>query len=386
MTSVPAPPVRGFVHHRAVFALFFLYALILGAILSRLYDMQARMGVEEGALGLGLLGMPLGTQIALLFGAPLVQRLGTRGIVRSGLGVLAAGQIIAATSTGVPLFFVALTLAGLGIGLVEVVLNLEADRGEAELGRRIMSRAHSFWSFGFFASGLAGAAAAGLAMPVWLHLVIVDAVALAAMTLILRDFRPARSRLVESAPAARFVAPDRFILVLLAITLSAMMLEGAANDWSVIYMRDTFSPGAFVAGLALAVAAGSQALMRYFADPVVDRFGPRAVARNLLIVLGIGVVLVTFAPSPWVAFVGFAAIGIGNGTLFPLAVSAAAQRDDRPSAESVAALAQTSFFVFLVTPPLLGFLGEHISLRACFAIGLPLVVLSLAFVNRLAPR
>ncbi|KIQ69146.1 Arabinose efflux permease [Wenxinia marina DSM 24838] len=126
--------------------------------------------------------------------------------------------------------------------------------------------------------------------------------------------------------------------------------------------------------------------MRYFADPVVDRFGPRAVARNLLIVLGIGVVLVTFAPSPWVAFVGFAAIGIGNGTLFPLAVSAAAQRDDRPSAESVAALAQTSFFVFLVTPPLLGFLGEHISLRACFAIGLPLVVLSLAFVNRLAPR
>ena len=384
--TATAPAPSGLAHHRAVFALFFFYALALGAILSRLYDMQAQMGVGEAALGVGLLGMPLGIQIALILGAPTVRRLGLRDTMRAGMVLLALGQILAALCTSVPPFFAALTLAGLGIGIMEVVLNLEADRGEALLGRRIMSRAHSFWSFGFFASGLAGAGAAALALPVAVHLLIVDALALAAAAVVLRGLTPAPSRLVEEAPAARFVAPDKMVMVLLAITLPAMMLEGAASDWSIIYMRDVFAPGPFVAGLAFAVAAGSQALMRYFADPVVDRFGPRAVARNLLWLLGLGVVMVTFAPNIWIAFAGFAAIGVGNATLFPLAVSAAAQRSDRPSAESVAALAQTSFIVFMVTPPLLGFVGEHVGLRACFAIGLPLVALSLAFVNRLAPR
>ena len=45
---------------------------------------------------------------------------------------------------------------GLMIGSIEIILNVEADRTEALVGRRIMNRAHSFWSIGFFAAGLAG--------------------------------------------------------------------------------------------------------------------------------------------------------------------------------------------------------------------------------------
>ena len=41
------------------------------------------------------------------------------------------------------------------------------------------------------------------------------------------------------------------------------------------------------------------------------------------------------------AFVGLALMGAGTSALFPLAMSAAAQRTDRPTAINVAALAQT---------------------------------------------
>ena len=39
----------------------------------------------------------------------------------------------------------------------------------------------------------------------------------------------------------------------------------------------------------------------------------------LLTILGIGVLLAFFAPAAWVAYLGFALIGVGSSALFPLA-------------------------------------------------------------------
>jgi MFS family permease len=72
--------------------------------------------------------------------------------------------------------------------------------------------------------------------------------------------------------------------------------------------------------------------------------------------------------------------------MFPLAMSAAAQRTDRPAAINVAALAQFSFVTFLLAPPLLGFIAEHLGLRWTFGIGLPLIVLSFALAGALRSK
>ena len=53
----------------------------------------------------------------------------------------------------VPTLYALLLPAGLCIGAVEIVVNLEADRLEHQTGRRFMNRAHAFWSVGFFAAG-----------------------------------------------------------------------------------------------------------------------------------------------------------------------------------------------------------------------------------------
>jgi len=79
---------------------------------------------------------------------------------------------------------------------------------------------------------------------------------------------------------------------------------------------------------------------------------------------------------------------VGTSVMFPLAMSAAAQRTDRPAATNVAALAQISFVSFLLGPPLLGFVAEHLGIRWTFGLGLPLVVLSAAVssILRAAPH
>ena len=174
-------------------------------------------------------------------------------------------------------------------------------------------------------------------------------------------------------------------MVLVAVTLSAMIMEGAGIDWSAIYMRDVFGVSPFLAGFAVALGALAQAMTRFFADPFVERYSPTAVSRVLLGMLGVGMLLVFFAPTGW-RLVGFGLMGVGTSVIFPLAMSAAAQRTDRPAPTNVASLAQISFVAFLLGPPLLGYVAEHFGIRWSFGIGIPLVILSLVFAGALGKK
>ena len=220
-----------------------------------------------------------------------------------------------------------------------------------------------------------------------LHLALMVPVVLAGTVLTLGGFTPAAQRSGAAQDAAPlFAHPTLAIGLLVAVSLSAMLMEGAGIDWSGIYMRDVFGGSAFVSGMAVATGALAQASMRFFADKFVERHQPVRVARVLISMMGAGVVLVYAAPSMWLAFVGLALMGAGTSALFPLAMSAAAQRTDRPTAINVAALAQTSFVAFLLGPPLLGWVAEHWGIRNAFGLGLPLVLLSLLTAGALGSK
>jgi MFS family permease len=205
--------------------------------------------------------------------------------------------------------------------------------------------------------------------------------------LCLGQFQPAPTRVNEDgASKPKFARPTWPIFVLVGVTLSAMLLEGAGIDWSAIYMRNIFSAGPFLAGSAVAIVALSQAIARYFADSFVDQHSPSGVARFLLWVLAAGVICVFFSLSPTISLFGFGLIGIGTSAIFPLAVSAAAQRTDRSSAVNVAALVQIAFTVFLLGPPLLGFVAEHWGIQWAYGIAAPFVLLSIVTAGALGEK
>jgi len=362
-----------------VFAAFFLYAFALGGIFPRLAELQRSMGLTESELGLGLIGAASGTLVSLTFAGPLIERVGHRRTLLALLLVLPLLYALAAHASGALSLFACLLPAGVCIGAVELVVNLEADRVEHRSGRRIMNRAHAFWSFGFFGAALLGALAARAGVsPQW-HLAGMVPLSALLVLLWLGGFEAAPHRSGGSAePAHRLARPTWAIMALVLLSLSALVLEGAGIDWSAIYMRDVFDTAPFIGGLAVATGACAQGATRYVADRFVERHSPLVIARTLLAVLGLGTLLVTWAPAWPVALLGFALMGVGTSVVFPLAMSAAAQRTDRPAATNVAALAQISFVSFLLGPPLLGFVAEHLGIRWTFGVGLPLVALSLA--------
>lgn len=372
--------------HRRVFAAFFLYAFGLGGFFPRLGELQRLMGLTEGQLGLGLIGAAVGTLISLTFAGRLIERIGHRRMLLAVPTLVPFWYAVAAHAQGTLTLFLTLLPAGLLIGAIEVVVNLEADRVEHVEGRRLMNRAHAFWSFGFFGAGLLGVLAARLGInPHW-QLALMVPLALLLTVLLLGGFdaAPARSRANSDTATPHFAKPTAGIMGLVALSLSALVLEGAGIDWSAIYMRDAVHAAPYLGALAVATGALAQAVTRYLADRHVERHSPLVVARVLLLVLAGGNLLVFFAPNALLALLGFALMGVGTSVLFPLAMSAAAQRTDRPAATNVAALAQTAFVAFMLAPPALGFVAEHFGIRWSFGVGLPLVLLSLSACRTLA--
>ena len=373
-------------HHR-VFAVFAIYAFGLGQIFPRLPDIKFAMGIEEGALGLALMGISVGTITALTLSTALVTKIGHRIAMLALVPAMALFFAIASFANDPLAFFFLLILAGLCIGAVEIIINVEADRVEAGMDRRIMSRAHAFWSLGFFGAAAYSAIMVKFGITPQTQLMASIPICILLTWLCLQAFQPATIRATDSHDKPPIVAKPTFaIMVLVGVTLSSMLLEGASIDWTAIYMDSVFVAIPEMGAIGVATAALSQGMVRYFGDRFVDRFAPTRVARGMQTVMALGVIAVFFAPDPLVALVGFALIGAGNAMMFPLAMSAAAQRTDRPAAINVAALAQFSFVTFLLAPPLLGFIAEHLGLRWTFGIGLPLIVLSFALSGALRSK
>lgn len=366
-----------------VYAGFATYSFAMGNIFPRLADVQGAMGVTTAEFGMGLIGAPIGTLISLSFSAKVMERIGFGRALPLAIPLLACLYALAVRAPSPLVLFALLVPVGVVIGCIEIMLNAEADRTEARIGRRIMNRSHAFWSIGFFAAGVFGARMAEVFTPQTHLLIVIPLVAVAAMAA-LWGYEPSPS--TDSHEAPLFALPTPGVVLIILVTVPAMLLEGASMDWSAIYMRDAFGASEFWQGIAVASFAVLQGAMRFFADGVVQRFTPAGLARVLFVSLLLGCVTVVFSPWPALSLLGFALMGLGTSAIFPLAVSAAARRGDRPASVNIASVAQFAFLMFLVGPPLLGHVAHGLGIRAAFAVGLPFILISLATAGALGRK
>jgi MFS family permease len=372
-----------------VFGSFFLFAVALGALLGRLPDLQRQLGLSESQLGLTLIAMACGSLISLTFTSPWIERHAARTTTLLTVCGTAICYAIVPWLPNVVFVFAALFVAGFCAGMLELVVNLQSDRIEAQIGKRVLNRAHGSWSLGFFVTSLAAAAIRQAGVSIQIHTAAASGLVILAAVLLLRDMTDAPRRPGTQAldnPAHRIALPNLALVPLCIIAVTAFLIEGTGVDWSVIYMRDTFAVAPFIGGLGLTLFTGFMTIGRLFADTLVDRFGPRAVATAMLAIAATGTLIIGFSPTPWLALAGFAMIGLGSSGVYPLAISAAARRTDRPAAINTAAVAQVSFVAFFAGPPLLGTVAEYLGIRMSYLIVLPLIVAALMLVQSLAPR
>src|SRR4051812_6854333 len=157
----------------AVAACFFVNAVLYANLIPRLPEVKAHLGLSNSALGAALAALPLGALLAGLSSAPLIRRFGSARVASLGLTLLAAAIWAAAAAPNWPALAGALLFAGALDAVVDVAQNAHGLRVQRGYGRSILNAFHGVWSIGAVTGGLLGSAAAGLGIPVPLHLGVV---------------------------------------------------------------------------------------------------------------------------------------------------------------------------------------------------------------------
>jgi MFS family permease len=374
---------------RLIMAVFFVQALAFGAWLPRIPDIQAKLGLSAAELGYALLGLPVGLLIALPFVSIVVGRTGAGAAVLWSLPAFIVAICLPAFAPNGIVLFLALALAGLAMSTIELGMNIVADETEKRDGVVIMSRCHGFWSLGMMVGSLTGAASAHWGLAPQLSITAVAALALligpAVALRLPRD--PAMHDEGTAMPVSGLFIPGAIMLGICIVALASNILEGAAADWSAVYLRQVLGADPGAAGLGYAAYSLLMAFGRFNGDWVRSRWGATAVARGCYAVALAGLLLVVFAPDyPW-AIVGFALAGFGGSVGVPLAVSAAASAGGHTPAANVALVSLVSLIGFLLTPPIVGSIAELFGLRAAFgALLLPVFVVAIAVAFTLQRR
>lgn len=373
----------------AVFAAFFIAGLGLASWMSRVPAVRDGLGLNTAEVGILIFGLAAGSVIGLLIAAGLLARLGARRAMLLSVSLSATGLVFMGAGVSLvpsaPFVFAALAVFGVGMGSLDVMINVEGAAAERSIGRTLMPLMHACFSLGTVVGALGGAAASAARVSVFWHLVVMAVIILGTIIVTVR-FIPVGAPTAEPADAptpawperlqgALAVWQDRKLLLIGVIVLGMTFAEGSANDWLALASVDghglSNTDGAIVFGVFVAAMTAG----RVVGGPVLDRFGRVPVLRACAGVGIAGLVLFILAPNTPFVFVGTVLWGLGASLGFPVGMSAAAD-DSKNAAARVSAVAIIGYFAFLVGPPVLGLLGETWGILNALYLILVLMVLA----------
>jgi MFS family permease len=427
MSLSPAVAVDTRLRHArvAVSAVFFINAVLYANLVPRLPEVKDRLDLSNAALGSAIAAMPVGALLAGLLAPALIQRLGSAKVTSFGLVVLAVA-VAGVPLSGTWIVFAGLMLViGALDAVVDVAQNAHGFRVQRGYGRSIVNAFHGLWSVGAVVGGLLGSVAAGLSVPLAAHLSASAAVfgvaAFLAYRLLLDgpedaervangggasggavdsgggtgvsgtavssgavDSGAADSSAADSSssvssgpmvgggvapeiPARRWGRlPGHTVLMLAALGALAAcgaFVEDAGASWGALYLRGEVGTSVAAGGLAFVALQVAMTAGRLTGDRVVNRFGQRrvALAGGAAITLGMGVALAV--PSLGTTLLGFTLAGLGVATLIPAVMHTADELPGLPHGVGLTIVSWLLRVGFLISPTVVGFVADAISLR-----------------------
>ncbi|WP_067461818.1 MFS transporter [Actinomadura macra] len=396
VTEKITPPVRA---RTAVTVAFTVHGLTGTAWVTRIPQIKEHLGLSEGAMGVALLGAPVGVAVAVRFAGMIVARWGSRATTVAGGIVGALSLVPLGLAWNLGALICALAVLGASLGLMDVAMNAQGVAVERGYRRPLMSGMHGAYSIGTLVAALIGSAAAHKGVPVAVHLSLATGVLMTVLLFGCRDLldRSADTLLEEPENLGASDKPDgaskpdttpsgggsgRWLLAMLGIIgLCSFVGEGAMADWSAIYLRESLGTGPGVAGLGFAGCAVAMTAGRLAGDKVVARFGPVPVLRagSLIAALGLGLGLAVRDPAAAVA--GFTLFGLGIAVVAPVTFSAAGNVPGVPAASGISRVTGVGYAGLLGGPPVIGFVAQGVGLG--WALAVPVGLVGLIFL--LAP-
>lgn len=347
-------------------AIFFLAGLGMAAWAPLIPFVKARLGIDDGALGLLLFCLAAGSMVIMPFAGYLIAKLGCRAVLLGAGALLCVDLPLLALLDAPLLMGAALGVFGAVNGIMDVAMNSQAIIVERESGQAKMSGFHGFYSLG----GIAGAGGvsllllAGLAPAQAIGLI---ALLIAILLLIVAGDLLAHGGIGERRRGgARWALAHGKILFIALLCFFVFLTEGAMFDWSALFLHAERGVAKSQAGIGFTLYAVAVACGRLYGDRLIG-----AVGRFRTLLLGslcaaAGVLLTVTVPLASAAFGGLMLAGLGIANIVPILFNAVGNQKQVPPGQAFPAVTLVGYLGLLTGPALIGFIANYTSLALAF--------------------
>jgi MFS family permease len=414
--------------------LFLAYGTILGTWTSRIPAVRHGLGLSDTALSAALMAFAAGAVAGMQLAGGRVDRHGSRRVMIPVAAGDALLLIPPAFAPDLGVLMLCLFCFGTIHGTLNVAMNAYAVEVQRDAGRPIMSSFHAVYSIGGFAGAAIGGLSARGGLGPGSTFAAVCAVALvlvgqaarltsggavdaavngAAVNGAADDVKAAADRVnaptsagehVEHAEHAghaghaeqvehvepvaptsprRSLLPGTFFLGVLAFC--CLVGEGAAADWSAVYLRDDLGATAGFAALAYAAFSIAMTAGRLVGDRLTAALGPVRLVRGCGLVACVGLGAGLLVDRPIAGVIGFGLLGAGVSCIAPQVFSAAGVRNPHRAGQAIARVASVGFLGFVVGPVVIGALAGLVGLPWALAVPVVLVLFVAATATALRP-
>ncbi len=348
------------------------------------FDFQRFHAMSDSRLGFSYTTLSLTAVLVMLLLAPRLQPLPLSfsvpiSLVSLGVGSFAIGYL--PTSAIV----VGFLLVGLGNGLIDVYLNVAAQRVEVATKRPVLQWLHASYALG----GVTGAAVAGLLLMADLdfRLGLLYATIALFVTAIWNLRTAPQERGPEGTATSLSVSALRrtpALWVPALCVLFAFLVEGSMDTWSGLYLRDQLGATAGMTAIVFVAFSGAIFLGRMFAGKVLFGLGPRSTILIAGVGSAVGGLVAVLTDDPVVVGAAFLLLGFTISAAAPAGFSLTEDIDEDPT-NAIAAVTTVGYTGFIWSPPLLGYIAQTADLRAAMGV---IVVATLGIVGAglIAPR
>ncbi|MGD0555716.1 MAG: MFS transporter [Streptosporangiaceae bacterium] len=370
----------------AVSTYFVAMGFTFGVWVARIPSVKEQAHLTDASLGLALLATPIGLLAGTILAGRLVDGIGSARITRlSGLAICLL-YIVPGLVRNIGELAAALLAVGFGGGLLDVAQNAQGVRVETGYGRPVLTLMHAGYSLGAIIGSLFGGAFAWAAIGPVPTLAASGIPSAIATVVAGRWLLPEEPKTADLTPEAG--RPDgqdasrrdirRLVLALGILGICGLIGEGAAGDWSAVYLRESLGTSAGFAALGYAAFSVMMTAGRFAGNRLIARFGEVRLVRACGLVAGLGLTAGLAVRQPVVAVAGFALLGAGLSVTIPRVFAAGGHADPQRPGRGLATVVGMGYAGMTGGPPLIGFLAGETGLR--LALGIPaLLALGITF-------
>ncbi|MEU4239671.1 MFS transporter [Actinoplanes sp. NPDC026619] len=351
----------------AISIMFAIAGMTIGTWTARIPAIQQNIKMADSKLSICLLILAAGGLLGMRAAGWLIDSHGSSTVmIPPALALGGALMLAAHAPTWIAL---AAALLGFGIlhGTLNVAMNAAAVACQTAYQRPIMTSFHALFSIGGVAGAALSAACAHVGLGVTDAFAAVAVACTAAAGWAVHRLIPAPATEINSAEATATVTaaprrrPRTRILLLGLLAFSALISEGAAADWSSVYLtRIGASPA--MAAAAYAAFAACMTIGRLTGDRLTAAIAPAALLRGCGLTAAIGLAVGLIGGTPATAIIGFACLGAGLSCVIPLLYSTAGNLDPARPGAALSRVAALGYLGYVTGPAIIGGAAMHIGL------------------------